>query len=76
MKNNEKILRQRSKFLSLVLRHESETISIKLDSEGWTDVQTLLSPMIKHKNPLKMKELIEVIFTNEKSVFNFQKIKI
>jgi putative RNA 2'-phosphotransferase len=37
-KENQKI----SKFLSLVLRHKPETIGIKLDENGWIDVDTLI----------------------------------
>ena len=33
---------QISKFLSFVLRHKPETISLHLDSEGWVDVVELL----------------------------------
>lgn len=66
---NEKILRQRSKFLSLVLRHQPETIGIQLDAEGWTDVSNLLQQMIKHRNPLKLQELIEVVENNDKKRF-------
>lgn len=66
---NEKILRQRSKFLSLVLRHQPETIGIQLDAEGWTDVSILLQQMIKHRNPLKLQELIEVVENNDKKRF-------
>ncbi|MDQ9022555.1 RNA 2'-phosphotransferase [Acinetobacter sichuanensis] len=66
---DEKILRQRSKFLSLVLRHQPETIGIQLDAEGWTDVSNLLQQMIKHRNPLKLQELIEVVENNDKKRF-------
>lgn len=68
MKNDHNMI-QHSKFLSLVLRHKPETIGITLDSEGWTNVQILLQQMIKHKHPLKLKELIEVVETNEKKRF-------
>ncbi|WP_335955288.1 RNA 2'-phosphotransferase, partial [Acinetobacter guillouiae] len=56
MKSSEKTLREHSKFLSLVLRHQPETIAIQLDSEGWTDVHILLQQMIKHRRPLKLVE--------------------
>lgn len=69
MKPNEKALRQRSKFLSLVLRHQPETIGIQLDAEGWTDVSILLQQMSKHRNPLKLQELIEVVENNDKKRF-------
>jgi len=33
---------QASKFLSLILRHKPETIGIKLDSEGWADIDEMI----------------------------------
>jgi len=69
MKTNEKILRDHSKFLSLVLRHQPETIGICLDSEGWTDVHILLQQMIKHKKPLELVELINLVENNDKKRF-------
>ncbi|MDN5623799.1 MAG: RNA 2'-phosphotransferase [Acinetobacter sp.] len=69
MKSSEKTLREHSKFLSLVLRHQPETIAIQLDSEGWTDVHILLQQMIKHKRPLKLVELIEIVESSDKKRF-------
>ncbi|MFW2082299.1 RNA 2'-phosphotransferase [Acinetobacter guillouiae] len=69
MKSSEKTLREYSKFLSLVLRHQPETIAIQLDSEGWTDVHILLQQMIKHRRPLKLVELIEVVESSDKKRF-------
>lgn len=69
MKSNEQTLRSRSKFLSLVLRHKPESIGIQLDAEGWADVNLLLQQMVKHRNPLKLAELIEVVDTNDKKRF-------
>ena len=69
MKSSEKTLREHSKFLSLVLRHQPETIAIQLDSEGWTDVHILLQQMIKHRRPLKLVELIEVVESSDKKRF-------
>ena len=39
---NEKIAKSVSKFLSLVLRHSPETIGLKLDENGWADVEELI----------------------------------
>jgi putative RNA 2'-phosphotransferase len=36
-------LKHLSKFLSLVLRHKPEEIGLKLDAQGWADVEDLLS---------------------------------
>ena len=39
---SEKQLIHISRFLSLVLRHQPETIGIQLDENGWTDVSELI----------------------------------
>lgn len=39
---SDKQLTHISKFLSLVLRHQPETISIQLYQNGWTDVNDLI----------------------------------
>jgi len=37
-----------SKFLSPVLRHRPEVIGIKLDPNGWVDIDNLLVAMKRH----------------------------
>lgn len=58
-----------SKFLSLVLRHQPESIGIVLDDAGWTDVDMLLAAMAAHGQPLSRKSLEEVVTTNDKQRF-------
>lgn len=69
MENLEKTLNKHSKFLSLVLRHQPETIGIILDSEGWTDINILLQQMAQHQSSLTREQLIEVVETNDKKRF-------
>ena len=69
MKPNVKTQQNQSKFLSLVLRHQPETIGIHLDHEGWTNVQTLLQQMIKHRQAIKLSELIALVENNDKKRF-------
>ena len=38
----------KSKFLSYVLRHRPESIGLHLDSEGWANIQELLTCASKH----------------------------
>lgn len=71
MKTLEKTLHHYSKLLSLVLRHQPETIGIVLDSEGWTDIKILLQHMAQHQNPLTREQLIEVVESNDKKRFQF-----
>ena len=44
MKNvrSDKRMKNRSKFISLILRHRPEAIGISLDEHGWADVQDLI----------------------------------
>ena len=46
--NNPQQLTQISKFLSLVLRHQPETIGLELDRNGWANVEELLEKSSKH----------------------------
>lgn len=55
-----------SKFLSLVLRHQPQTIGIILDSAGWTDVDALLRALAKHGHPLTRAQLGELVASSDK----------
>lgn len=58
-----------SRFLSLVLRHQPETIGIKLTEEGWTSVDELITAMNAHGQPLDFETLEHVVDTNDKKRF-------
>ena len=62
-----------SKFLSLVLRHQPQTIGIKLDSSGWVSVDELLAAINRHPNNIKLnlKLLEQVVTSNDKQRFEF-----
>ncbi|NAS30025.1 RNA 2'-phosphotransferase [Flavobacteriaceae bacterium R38] len=62
---------QTSKFLSLILRHQPEKIGLKLDENGWADVQELLNKMNKHHFSIDIAELKEVVINNDKQRFIF-----
>ena len=63
-----------SKFLSLILRHKPETIEIKLDEHGWADVSELISGISKTR-PFDMKMLEEIVRTDSKRRYSFNKDK-
>ena len=65
---NEKHKKTVSKFLSLILRHSPETISLQLDQHGWADVDELIS---KSTVLFTSEELEEVVETNDKQRFAF-----
>ena len=70
---NEKSKKRISKFLSLVLRHQPETIGIELDPNGWVEVETLLTAMenSKHRQNVSLAQLKEVVSSNDKQRFEF-----
>lgn len=67
----DKQIHQLSKFLSLVLRHQPETIGIQLDENGWTDVATLTEKMNQHGYTIDFNILKVVVETNNKKRFAF-----
>lgn len=72
---NEKRKTRISKFLSLVLRHKPETIGLVLDESGWVDVEKLLVACSKNNFAFSKEELAEVVATNDKKRFAFDKSK-
>jgi len=64
-----------SKLLSLILRHQPETIDLKLDENGWTNVDKLREKYSKHKIHFTLEELHEVVETYHKKRFIFNKDK-
>lgn len=60
-----------SKFLSLVLRHQPETIGLTLDAHGWADVGELLSKLAAHGRPLTRDRLDQLVRDSDKQRFAF-----
>ncbi|MEQ9071765.1 MAG: RNA 2'-phosphotransferase, partial [Gimesia chilikensis] len=68
---NEKDIKRKSKFLSLILRHQPETVGIQLDESGWVDVETLLSAIAEHGKKMSRETLEHVVHSNDKQRFSF-----
>jgi putative RNA 2'-phosphotransferase len=68
---NEKENTKISRFLSLVLRHKPEAIGIDLDSNGWTDVEILISKINKTDRTISFDMLKDIVETNPKKRFAF-----
>lgn len=68
---NENQKKNISKFLSLVLRHQPETIDLALDANGWANVEELIAKCEKHNHTFSEDELKEIVFTNDKKRFSF-----
>lgn len=60
-----------SKLLSLVLRHQPETLGIQLDSNGWTEVDFLLEKLKEKSADLDFERLEQIVYTNDKQRFAF-----
>ncbi len=59
-------LTKKSKFLSLILRHKPETVGLKLDANGWADVDELME-----KAEIDFKLLESIVEQNDKQRFAF-----
>ncbi|QDT93008.1 RNA 2'-phosphotransferase [Gimesia algae] len=68
---NEKELKKKSKFLSLILRHQPETVGITLDDSGWVDVEVLLAAMSQQGKGMSRATLDTVVQSNDKQRFSF-----
>lgn len=68
MNNN---LKQTSKFISLVLRHQPESIGLKLDENGWANVNELIGKMCAAGTVIDMTILEDIVQTNDKKRFVF-----
>ena len=61
-----------SKFISLILRHRPEAISISLDEHGWADVKDLIDGINRSGgHSLDMESLEEIVQTDEKQRYSF-----
>lgn len=67
----EKDLKHLSKFMSLVLRHKPETISLELDANGWANVAELITKMQGAGSTINIDILNHIVATNEKKRFAF-----
>lgn len=64
-------MKQTSKFLSLVLRHQPGRIGIELDNQGWIDIETLLAKAAEHGTQITALELQKIVAENDKKRFTF-----
>lgn len=71
---SDKQLTQISKFLSLVLRHQPETIGIQLDPNGWTSVAELIEKANKYGVAFDRDVLNQIVETNSKKRFAFNDV--
>ena len=72
---NEKEIKRISKFLSLLLRHQPETIGLSLDENGWADVEELINKSKKRRMYFSLSDLEIVVVENDKQRFSFNEDK-
>ncbi len=64
-----------SKFVSLVLRHQPEVIGLKLDENGWADVDRFIELAKQNGKDISRSVLEEIVETNNKQRFSFNSEK-
>ncbi|HSI83847.1 MAG: RNA 2'-phosphotransferase [Candidatus Methylacidiphilales bacterium] len=60
-----------SRFMSSVLRHNPDSVGIRLDANGWVKVEILLEALHRKGHNLSEKDLAELVRTNDKQRFAF-----
>jgi len=60
---------KKSKFLSLVLRHEPELLGLTLDEAGWVSVDLLLRACAARGRHISRQDLERIVATNDKKRF-------
>ncbi len=60
-------LKEKSKFLSLILRHKPQIVGIELDEHGWADVEEL----IRRVKNLDLATLEQIVATDNKQRYSF-----
>ncbi|HEY0057626.1 MAG TPA: RNA 2'-phosphotransferase [Flavisolibacter sp.] len=63
------LLKSKSKFLSLILRHKPELIGLDLDPNGWASVEDLISKAQLHGSPITVEEMHTIVTFNDKQRF-------
>jgi putative RNA 2'-phosphotransferase len=64
-----------SKFVSLVLRHQPEVIGLKLDENGWAEVDRFIELAKQNGKNISISVLEEIVETNNKKRFAFNEDK-
>ncbi|OOV90350.1 RNA 2'-phosphotransferase [Pseudomonas sp. MF4836] len=67
---SKKVIDETSKFLSYVLRHEPQAIGLELDTEGWGDIDALISGAARDGRQLSRELIAQVVDSNDKKRFS------
>ena len=63
------------RFISLILRHKPETIDLKLDKNGWANVNELIKKISKSGREIDFKTLERIVNENNKKRYSFNEDK-
>nr|WP_197368304.1 RNA 2'-phosphotransferase [Ralstonia pseudosolanacearum] len=69
MSTDRKRVDEISRFLSYVLRHKPQAIDLRLDNEGWADIDCLIAGAARHGTALDLATIREVVTTSDKKRF-------
>lgn len=72
---NSRQLNETSKFLSYVLRHEPQSIGLHLDTEGWAEIDLLITGAAKEGRTLDHEMILAVVSSSDKKRFAISKDK-
>lgn len=67
-------LKETSKFISLILRHQPEAIGITLDEHGWANVDELIAGIAKTQK-IDRDILEQIVREDEKQRYSFNEDK-
>ncbi|WP_347902524.1 RNA 2'-phosphotransferase [Pseudomonas purpurea] len=67
---SKKLLDDTSKFLSYVLRHEPQAIGLELDTDGWADIDALISGATRDGRTLDRELIQHVVDSSDKKRFS------
>jgi len=67
---NKKQLNETSKFLSYILRHEPQSIGLQLDTEGWAEIDCLISGAAKEGRILDRDLILSIVSNSDKKRFS------
>ena len=68
------IIKETSKYISLILRHKPEVIGITLDEHGWANVDELIEG-VSRTHKLDMAILEQIVAEDEKQRYSFNEDK-
>ena len=71
-----KSLKEHSKFLSLILRHQPEVINIKLTDDGWANIEELIAKANGQGFNFSFESIIDIVATSDKQRFKLSDYQI